>query len=136
MSKNLKETFCLTGFVGARLRLSASAGEVSFGDGNNVFVVAVEFVSDSFSKLPSIGAIAKILLRFGSASITSFDRFAKSKSESRLKLGELKSDSLDESSDCGESGRESVVSRRGSIPVENDNKICILFNHFNLIQMK
>lgn len=83
-----------------------------------VFVVAVELESDSFSKLPSIGAIAKMLVRFGSASTTSFVRLAKSKSESRLKLGELKSDSLDESSDCGESGRESVVSLRGSIPAK------------------
>lgn len=119
--RNLK---ILTGFGNARLRLSPSAGDVSFGDGNMVFVVAVELESDSFSKLPAIGAIAKMLVRFGSASITSFVRLAKSKSESRLKLGELKSDSLDESSDCGESGRESVVSLRGSMP-EKQNCFCI-----------
>lgn len=73
-----------------------------------VRAVAVEFESDSFSKLPPIGAIARIVVRFGSASLGAFGGWVKSNSESRLKLGELRSDwsESDDAPDSGESGLE------------------------------
>lgn len=99
----------LTGFGIGLTRLSPStdpsdALSLACCD-STVRAVAVEFESDSFSKLPPIGAIARIVSRLACASMISFERPAKSNSESRLKLGELKSDWLDDD-DAAESGLE------------------------------
>lgn len=120
----------LTGFCARRFSVLSvlALDELSFNrfdEGKIVaFEVAVEFESDSFSKLPPIGAIDRILFLSVGASITSFVRAAKSKSESRLKLGELKSDWLDDDDpDWGEPARESVRAPRGSIPVRNQRNV-------------
>lgn len=62
----------------------------------------------SFPKFSSVDAIAKILSRFGIASTKSFVSF--SKLDLWLRIGELKSEALEESSECGESGLESLRS--------------------------
>lgn len=76
-----------------------------------VFGVVVEFESDSFSKLPAASS--------RSTTMSLFTLPGNSNSESRLKLGELKSERL-EDDEFGESGRDSTFGF-GSIPSGNRN---------------
>lgn len=80
--------------------LSLSSGRLESIDvGRIIFDVVFVRVSDSVSSLHTSGAIANILSRLGSASMISFDRLEILNEESRLKVGELISEPLEESSD-------------------------------------
>lgn len=112
----LRKEIALTGVFCCNRRFSVSADPTklsldAFCSDMMVFGVVVEFESDSFSKLPAASS--------RSTTVSFFTLPGNSNSESRLKLGELKSDRLDDD-EFGESGRDSTFGF-GSIPSGNCN---------------